>query len=151
MMDRVSDFIESCRFGDVETVSGMVCDDETLADCRAPDKMPVIICATCSHQFEIVQLLLDAGADIEAKDTFYKGTALGFAAWHGWDDIATLLVGRGCDVDGVGEVPSPLALAMDGADGKLAAEGSPGTREGHAAIVALLESRGATVIGRIGE
>ena len=137
--------------GDVEEVSGMVCEDGTLADCRAPDKMPVIICATCSHQFDIVRLLLDAGADIEAKDTFYKGTALGFAAWHGWDDIATLLVDRGCDVDGVGEVPSPLALAMDGAAGKLGAEGSPGTREGHAAIVKLLESRGAAVIGRIGE
>ena len=65
------------------------------------------------------------------------------------DDIATLLVERGADVDGMGEDPSPLALALDGVDGKLAEEGSPGTKEDHAAIVSLLQSRNAKVIGRI--
>lgn len=43
----------------------------------------------------------------------------------------------------------PLALALDGVDGKLAVEGSPGAKEDHSAIVELLQSRGAKVIGRI--
>ena len=52
-------------------------------------------------------------------------------------------------MDGMGENPSPLALALDGADGKLTEEGSPGTKEDHAAIVALLRSSGAKILGRI--
>jgi len=123
--------------------------EPALANARSNDQMPAIIHATCANQIAVVELMLARGADIEAKDAFYKGTALGFAAWHGWADIAALLVERGADVDGMGEDPSPLALALDGADGKLAEEGSPGTPEGHAAIVALLAGRGAKVIGRI--
>jgi len=111
--------------------------------------MPAIIHATSANKLEVVALLVSRGADIEAKDSFYKGTAVGFAAWHGYADIATLLVERGADVDGMGEDPSPLALALDGVDGKLTEEGSPGTKESHAAIVSLLQSRNAKVIGRI--
>ncbi len=129
----------------------MVQEDRSLVNSRSGDQVPAIVHATCANQREVVALLLAEGADIEAKDAFYKGTALGFAAWHGWADIATLLVERGADVDGMGEDPSPLALAMDGVDGKLTAEGSPGTTEGHAAIVSLLASHGATAIGRINQ
>ena len=142
-------FIAACKAGDTDALTQMLEAEPSLVTCRSEDDMPAIIHATCANQIAVVKLLLDHSGDIEAKDALYKGTALGFAAWHGWADIAELLVERGCDVNGMGEDPSPLALALDGVDGKLTEEGSPGTTEGHAAIVALLESRGATVIGRI--
>lgn len=148
-MSRAVAFIDACKAGNTGVLEQMIEAEPSLANCRSDDEMPAIIHATCANQIEVVRLLLDHGADIEAKDSFYKGTALGFAAWHGWADVAALLVERGCDVDGLGEDPSPLALALDGVDGKLTEEGSPGTTEGHAAIVSLLESRGAKVLGRI--
>ena len=142
-------FIDACKAGQVADIRQMLEGDASLVNARPDTQMPAIIHATCANKIETVDLLLNHGADIEAKDSFYKGTALGFAAWHGYADIATLLVERGADVDGMGEDPSPLALALDGVDGKLTEEGSPGTREGHAAIASLLQSRDAKVIGRI--
>lgn len=143
-------FIDACKAGHTDALKQMLAEDPSLVDSRSDDDMPAIVHAACANQTEVVDLLIANGGDIEAKDSVYKGTALGFAAWHGYADVAELLVARGADVDGMGEDPSPLALALDGVDGHLAAEGSPGTREAHAAIVSLLESRGATVIGRIG-
>ena len=142
-------FIDACKAGDIDSIGQMIEADASLVNARTDDQMPAIIHATCANKKEIVELLISRGADIEAKDSFYKGTAVGFAAWHGYADIAALLVEQGADVDGLGEDPSPLALALDGVDGKLTAEGSPGTREGHAAIVSLLRTRDAKVIGRI--
>jgi len=148
-MSNPSRFIDACRAGNIDDLKQMIEVDASWVDIRTDDQMPAIIHATCANKIEVIDLLLANGADIEAKDSFYKGTALGFAAWHGYADIAALLVDRGCDVDGVGENPSPLALALDGVDGKLAEEGSPGTREDHAAIASLLQSHSARIVGRI--
>lgn len=142
-------FIDACKAGQIDELKQMLGDDPSLVNSRSDDHTPAIVHATCANKIEVVDLLIANGGDIEAKDSLYKGTALGFAAWHGCADIAKLLVERGADVDGMGEDPSPLALALDGVDGKLAEEGSSGTREAHAAIVSLLEARGAKVIGRI--
>ena len=144
-----ADFIDVCKLGRIEVLEKMLAMSAELVDARSDDEMPAIVHATCANQVSVVELLLTQGCDIEAKDAYYKGTALGFAAWHGYDEIATLLVERGADVDGMGEEPSPLALALDGVDGKLTEEGSPGTKAGHTAIVSLLQSRNAVVIGRI--
>jgi len=142
-------FFEACRAGQIDVLKRMLQETPALANAGADGDMPAITHATCANQIEVVELLLASGADIEAKDSFYKAPALGFAAWHGYADITKLLVEHGADVDGMGEDPSPLALALDGVDGKLAPEGSPGTKEGHAAIVELLQSRGAKTVGRI--
>ena len=142
-------FINACKAGSIDDINQMIEADPSLVDARTEDQMPAIVHATCANSREVVKILISRGADIEAKDSVFKGTALGFAAWHGYADIATLLVERGANVDGMGEDPSPLALALDGVDGKLAEEGSPGTREDHAAIVSLLQSRNAKIIGRI--
>ena len=141
-------FIDACKAGQTDVLKRMLEEDPSLVDSRSDDHMPAIIHATCANKMQVVDLLIANGGDIEAKDSVYKGTALGFAAWHGYADIAKLLVERGADVDGMGEDPSPLALALDGVDGRLAEEGSPGTRQGHAAIVSLLQGRGAKVVGR---
>ena len=148
-MSNADTFIDACKAGRIDDINQMLDNDTSLVNARTNDQMPAIIHATCANRITVVDLLISRAADIEAKDSFYKGTALGFAAWHGYADVATLLVERGADVDGMGEDPSPLALALDGVDGKLAAEGSPGTSENHATIVSLLKSRSAKEVGRI--
>jgi ankyrin repeat protein len=148
MSDPVT-FIDACKAGRLDVLRRMLEKDPSLVDAQLDDQMPAILHATCANRIDVVDLLISRGAAIEAKDAEFKATAIGFAAWHGYADIAALLVEAGADVDGMGEDPSPLALALDGVDGKLMAEGSPGTREDHAAIVALLQSRNARVIGRI--
>jgi len=142
-------FIDACKAGLADELEQMLAKAPSLVNSQSDDHVPAIIHATCANKMKVVDLLIASGADIEAKDSLYKGTALGFAAWHGYADIAELLVERGADVDGMGEDPSPLALALDGADGRLAKEGAPGTTEGYVAIVSLLKAHGATVIGRI--
>ena len=148
-MSDADTFIDACKNGRIDKINQMLEDDASLIDSRADDKIPAIIHATCADMIDVVDLLIARGADIEVKDTEYLATAVGFAAWFGRAEVAALLVERGADVDGLGEDPSPLALALDGADGKLTGEGSPGTKEDHAAIVVLLQSRNAKVIGRI--
>jgi len=148
-MSNSETFIEACKAGRINDINQMIEADASLINARANDQIPAIIHATCANRIDVVDLLISRGADIEAKDADFKATAVGFAAWYGYADIATLLVERGADVDGMGEDPSPLALALDGVDGKLTKEGSPGTKESHAAIVSLLQSRNAKIIGRI--
>lgn len=148
MSDAVQ-FIDWCKAGKIDALKPMIEVDPSIVNSRADDRIPAIIHATCANKIDVVDLLISCDADIEAKDSDFKATALGFAAWYGCADIAALLVEQGADVDGMGEDPSPLALALDGVDGKLTEEGSPGTKEDHAAIVSLLQSRNAKVIGRI--
>ena len=72
----------------------------------------------------VVELLLDAGADVDARQ--HNGwTALQAAAQHGSAELAALLLERGADPH----------LAMD--EGKTALDIA--RAQGHAAVVALLE------------
>ncbi len=148
-MSEAARFVEACKTGQMDVLKEMVEADPSIVNCRGEDQIPAIIHATCARRIDVVDLLLSHDVDIEAKDADFKATAIGFAAWYGHADVAQFLVERGADVDGMGEDPSPLALALDGVDGKLADEGSPGSTEDHAAIVALLQGHNARVIGRI--
>ncbi len=61
---------------------------------------------------EMVRLLLDHGADINAVDEEFRATPLGFAARWGYRDIVTLLLERGADVNKAGAPwATPLAWA----------------------------------------
>jgi outer membrane protein assembly factor BamB len=48
-------------------------------------------------QVEVVRLLLERGADANAKDTFYGNTPLGWAVHHEFVEIALLLVQKGAE------------------------------------------------------
>lgn len=50
----------------------------------------------CDHgHFDVVRTLVDWGADVNVKDTFYKSTPLGWAASGGHGEIVKLLLGHG--------------------------------------------------------
>lgn len=83
------------------------------------------------HRGECAAILLDAGADISAKDEDYRSTPLAWAARNGLPDMVELLLARGAAARLADDEPwaTPLAWA---------------TRRGHERIAELLRGAGAT-------
>jgi ankyrin repeat protein len=75
---------------------------------------------TQQRSIESLKLLLDAGGDINAKDS--RGlTALHEAARWGWNDVVTFLVSRGADLnakDAKGNTPVDSALGKAGGNSR---------------------------------
>ena len=88
-MSDADTFIDACKNGRIDKINQMLEDDASLIDSRADDKIPAIIHATCADMIDVVDLLIARGADIEAKDTEYLATAVGFAAWFGREPEVT--------------------------------------------------------------
>jgi ankyrin repeat protein len=70
---------------------------------------PLVMAAYLGHD-EIVQLLLQAGADVAAVDPGMKATALHAAAYAGRTEAAKLLIAHGIDIDKQGPVNGYTAL-----------------------------------------
>ncbi|MDG4548853.1 MAG: ankyrin repeat domain-containing protein [Candidatus Contendobacter sp.] len=82
------------------------------ADIDAPDAsgdVPLIMAAYQGHT-EIVQALLEAGADVTAVDPGMKATALHAAAYAGRTGAARLLIAHGIDIDKQGPYNGYTAL-----------------------------------------
>jgi ankyrin repeat protein len=93
-----------------------------------------LIDAAGRGQVEVVRILLDAGADVEAKTRIEEKTALLLAADEGQAEAARLLIDRRADVnvrDHNGETPLLVSAAR-----------------GHAEVVRLLLMHGADVRAR---
>ena len=89
---------------------------------------PVLVSAALSGNKDIVSLLLDKGAAINAPDQ-YGQTALIAAAWKGSPDCVSVLLGKKADVT---IKDSSNKTALDWANS-----------EGHADVAALLTAAGA--------
>ena len=61
-------------------------------------KLTVLIMATHNGDKEIVQLLIEKGADLNAKDSEHR-TALSYAIYNGHKEIVQLLLNKGADYD----------------------------------------------------
>ena len=83
------------------------------------------------HRTECATILLDAGANISARDEDYRSTPLAWAARNDLPDMVELLLARGAPTNLPDDEPwaTPLAWA---------------TRRGHDRIVELLRAAGAT-------
>ncbi|MFC1552507.1 ankyrin repeat domain-containing protein [Candidatus Latescibacterota bacterium] len=119
--------------------------------------------AAVGNQIETAQLLLDRGADIEAKD--YQGwPPLYYSAWYGYTEMVQLLFDRGADIEaknndgrtillgiaGSGKTENLLLLIEMGAD--IEAKDNEGNTllhnfvlYGNAETVQLLLDRGADI------
>ena len=78
---------------------------------------PPIHWAIWQDKAEIVDLLLDHGADIERRDPDRNGTPLGWAIVYGRPDIVRLLTTRGADLKNDDKVDNMLDLALKGGAG----------------------------------
>jgi len=83
------------------------------------------------HRTECANILLDAGANISAKDEDYRSTPLAWAARNDLPDMVTLLLARGAPTNLPDDQTwaTPLAWA---------------TKRGHDGIAEILRKAGAT-------
>ena len=117
-----------------------------LLDSRMDPDLPNWLLATPLHDLcgrdgrgrpqaqrtQCATILLDAGANISARDEDYRSTPLAWAARNNLPDMVELLLARGAPTNLVDDEPwaTPLAWA---------------TRRGHDRVVELIRAAGATV------
>ena len=101
-------FITAVQDGDVDTVKHLLATDEVLAaHIDAPwfsFDAPAIVCAAASGNRELIEVLLDAGADIDVKSSWWAG---GTSALHHVTGsmlnynkkLAEYLIERGATID----------------------------------------------------
>ncbi len=101
-------FITAVQEGDIDTVQHLLRTDETLvAHIDAPwfsFDAPAIVFAAASGNLELIKVLLDAGADIDVKSSWWAGgtSALHHAAGSmlNYDkELAEYLIERGATID----------------------------------------------------
>jgi outer membrane protein assembly factor BamB len=85
---------EAARRGDVPEVTRLL-DAGVPVDARSRYGATALFFACDKQQLEVVRLLLDRGADVNATDTFYKTTAFGWAVQRGGREIVRLMVEKG--------------------------------------------------------
>jgi ankyrin repeat protein len=170
-MNDATEILQAVRAGDAPVVERLLNDDPRLA--RATDdhlKTPLHWAAEHDYR-DVAELLLDAGADLEAT-TSWGATPLDWAATMGSTKVADLLLARGAKGMNVVAAASlgklrlvrefldsgaPLALAAKEPDDHWVADSARmkgdvishlfycACRNGHTAVAALLLERGADV------
>lgn len=89
------DIHAAARRGRTDIVQTMLDRDATLAHARGGDgQTPLHVAATV----QVARLLIDAGADIDARDVDHESTAAQYAIRER-QDVARFLVGKGCATD----------------------------------------------------
>src|SRR5262245_10767286 len=89
---------EAARAGDAARITAAL---DQGADVNAKSRYDVtaLIFAAGSGRLEAVKLLIARGADVNATDTFYKGTAADMAGGNGHNDVVLYLVQSGANAD----------------------------------------------------
>jgi ankyrin repeat protein len=124
----VTAFMQACATGDVETLRQLLQGDPSLARERLAGGTTALDGAV--RHPDAVQLLLEHGADPNARDVGDNATPLHFAAANGTLDTVRLLLDAGADVHGTGDVHNGDVIGW-------------AAREGNEAVVNLLLKRGA--------
>jgi hypothetical protein len=93
--------LQAVRKGDAAAVKAAL-DAGVPADAKFRYDRTALSFAADRGQVEIVKLLIDRGADVNAKDSFYAVTPLVWAANNGHVEVARILLSRGAT--GAGDV-----------------------------------------------
>lgn len=145
-------FLEAVRKGDWAGVKSLVAKGVNVNTKFRYDRMALSF-ACDRGNIEIVKLLLEAGADLNARDSFYQADAMVWAVSKGHVEIIRLLLEKGGRNDegvlmmGVtGNHPALVRASLD--RGGLSAESltaalARATREDRTEIVGLLKTAGA--------
>jgi len=91
-------FTQAIRLGDLLTAKELLKKDSELASKKDEKGFPPIILAAYNDQSDVLSLLLEHGADIDARDNS-GNTALMGVCFKGYKAIAKQLIDAGADVN----------------------------------------------------
>lgn len=92
-----SEFLAAARTGDLGRIEAGLRGNPALVRSKDADGMTPLLFSSVAGRAEVVELLLDHGADITERDAEER-TALHHAAFHGNSSTVALLLERGADV-----------------------------------------------------
>ena len=127
-LEKVRDLLQACATGDAASVRALLAAGVSANAMDGDRETPLMYAAHFNH-IEVVQVLLDAGANMEAVSEDYR--ALHWAAMYGNLDIVRLFLERGAEMNATnrwGQTALLRAASM-----------------GHTAIVRILLHYGADV------
>jgi hypothetical protein len=136
-----AELVTAIRERDREHVSRVIAKDPSLVNFNRPEGFgPPLILAARTNQPEIIELLIDHGAKVNAKGP-WGGTALHWACIRGCADAVDVLLHRGADVNARSDNDgsTPLFWACRGAGQTVWSR----TNSNHAAAVKILLDSGA--------
>jgi ankyrin repeat protein len=143
-MAGVDQLYQAMEANDHATVRRLLERDAALVEATG-ETPPPIHWAIWQDRTEIVDLLLDHGADIERRDPDRHATPLAYAIVYGRKEIIRLLVARGGDLKNEDQTDNMLELALRGAAGFFDDYDDVATsREAFGEIAGLLRELGAT-------
>jgi uncharacterized protein len=152
-MEHEQDFFETVKRGDVEALGESLRNSPELIGCIDGVGKTGLHWAAEANQAEAAHLLLDAGADIEAK-TSWGATPLDWASTLGSYPVAELLLARGASgytlivAAALGKSADVKAMIETGSythDDILSEAMYGAARNGHTELVEYLLDRGAAV------
>jgi ankyrin repeat protein len=91
-------FLDAVRKSDVATVKGLLAKGVSVNTKFRYDRMALSF-ACDRGNIEVVKALLDAGADVNARDSFYQADAMAWAVMKGHLDIIVMLLQKGARND----------------------------------------------------
>jgi len=101
MPDPKREIIKAAKHGNVELAMTLLLSDRGLLDARDTDGSTPLHCAVWKGHLQMVEALVDAGADVNAQNEndHWGTTPLHAAAHANQAGIAQLLIGRGANVN----------------------------------------------------
>jgi ankyrin repeat protein len=136
-MDRL---VGACMVADARSARAVLAEHAGLAATMTNSDRQLLMQAVEMNRTDSVQLMLDLGWSL-TDESEWGGTPLHWAAWHGSEHTARMLVARGAPINVRDSQygSSPIAWAAHGSTNS-----RHGSAESYAAIVTLLMTSGAT-------
>jgi ankyrin repeat protein len=93
--------IKAAKAGEVAAIARLLTLDKGLINARDKDGSTPLHCAAWKGHAEVVKILLDAGAEVNARsqNEHYGDTALHAAAHGNQKDVVRILIARGADLN----------------------------------------------------
>lgn len=142
------DIFEASELGDARRVVELLKADPKLVNARTGSRDVMgggntpLHRAAWQNKAQAAEVLLDRGADIEAKDGDHGATPLIYCAWRANLDTARLLLDRGATIDATNKYgETALKIARMGASGGLAQHDWARPADKYGPLVELLDAR----------
>ncbi|XP_077982185.1 ankyrin repeat and SAM domain-containing protein 6-like [Glandiceps talaboti] len=117
--DTKPDILEAAKSGNIRRIREVIQDDPKAADTVGEDGGTPLMFAAMKGRLDIVEMLVQCGADVNRQDTASGWTALMQATYYGKREAAKYLINQGADVNiqaKDGCTAFDLAVLIDDAD-----------------------------------